>query len=613
MNPIRDELLQELDKIDRPGAICVGDSVPPVLPGLTIEGVGPVGLPLTEVQAQTLIQYYRQASYGKGAETVVDTNVRRVWELEPKEFALANSAWPPFLDETVKTVQDGLGLADALLECHLYKLLLYEKGSFFVPHRDSEKLPRMVASLVITLPSEYEGGELVVRHEDQEETFDFGGPESQFLTHFAAFYADCEHENKPLRSGYRLCLVYNIVLAFPDAVITAPLYKAGVDGVARVLEKWRAEGNSERLLITLDHQYTQESLYFSTLKGLDRVRAQTLVDAAARVECKAHLALLTYYEMGEAECDYDYGGYRSRHYRYDDEEEDEEIDGEVEMGEVYESSLTVDHWRDTNGEECPYGPFDIDDDEVVCGEKSLTEVDPKQEFEGYTGNAGMELTRWYHHAAIVIWPEASHFQIICEAGVDRSVPSLRLMVEEWYATGRTNSSLKTQCLEFARQIIDSWPQETYAGRGYPIHHDRQILPLLRTLDDHSLIESFLTKVVLQDASVTLTDGIADICQSHGWKTFTDPLLRIVAESNNEETHRFRMRKDLRAHLHQKIDQHRCDLTHVTERKGSPYTLVCTKTQDTYQRLLDEYERDLRLLTEITEIQKQLCRSDITQT
>ena len=34
-------------------------------------------------------------------------------------------------------------------------------------------------------------------------------------------------------------------------------------------------------------------------------------DAAALVECRAHLALLTYYELGSAECDYGYGGYRS--------------------------------------------------------------------------------------------------------------------------------------------------------------------------------------------------------------------------------------------------------------------------------------------------------------
>ena len=40
---------------------------------------------------------------------------------------------------------------------------------------------------------------------------------------------------------------------------------------------------------------------------------------------------------------------------------------------------------------------------------------------------------------------------------------------------------------------------------------------------------------------------------------------------------------LRQHLHQQIDRHRCDLTHVTEHVGSPQTLVWTKIQASYER------------------------------
>ena len=34
------------------------------------------------------------------------------------------------------------------------------------------------------------------------------------------------------------------------------------------------------------------------------------------------------------------------------------------------------------------------------------------------------------------------------------------------------------------------------------------------------------------------------------------------------------------------------MTHVTERKGRPYTLVCTKTRATYERALRRYRDDL---------------------
>jgi 2OG-Fe(II) oxygenase superfamily len=54
-----------------------------------------------------------------------------------------------------------------LVTATLYNLLIYDKGSFFVSHRDTEKAPGMIATLVLTLPSQPEGGELVVRHKDQ--------------------------------------------------------------------------------------------------------------------------------------------------------------------------------------------------------------------------------------------------------------------------------------------------------------------------------------------------------------------------------------------------------------------------------------------------------------
>ena len=62
----------------------------------------------------------------------------------------------------------------------------------------------------------------------------------------------------------------------------------------------------------------------------------------------------------------------------------------------------------------------------------------------------------------------------------------------------------------------------------------------------------------------------------------------------QREHRFRVRKDRRQHLHQQIDRARLDMTHITERKGSPQTLVCTKTRATYKRACQRYQSDLAL-------------------
>ena len=58
------------------------------------------------------------------------------------------------------------------------------------------------------------------------------------------------------------------------------------------------------------------------------------------------------------------------------------------------------------------------------------------------------------------------------------------------------------------------------------------------------------------------------------------------------TARFPLRQELRAHLRQIIDRHRLDLTHVTERRGPPFILVCTKTRASHERRLPEYADDV---------------------
>ena len=56
--------------------------------------------------------------------------------------------------------------------------------------------------------------------------------------------------------------------------------------------------------------------------------------------------------------------------------------------------------------------------------------------------------------------------------------------------------------------------------------------------------------------------------------------------------RFPVRKELRRHLHRQIDDNQLDIDHVTERRGRPYPLVCTKNRASHKRRLKEYAEDL---------------------
>jgi len=68
-------------------------------------------------------------------------------------------------------------------------------------------------------------------------------------------------------------------------------------------------------------------------------------------------------------------------------------------------------------------------------------------------------------------------------------------------------------------------------------------------------------------------------------------LQDFARNGQAPTHRFRLREDRRIHLAAQIRAHRLDIPTSTERKGSPHTLICTKTRASYERAARQYQQD----------------------
>ena len=80
---ITDDLASLLAKARRPGDFHVSGVVETFPPGLSVEGVGEIALPLLPFQAEQLVAAASAAPFGRGAETVYDPNVRRTWQIEP--------------------------------------------------------------------------------------------------------------------------------------------------------------------------------------------------------------------------------------------------------------------------------------------------------------------------------------------------------------------------------------------------------------------------------------------------------------------------------------------------------------------------------------------------
>jgi hypothetical protein len=231
--------------------------------------------------------------------------------------------WPGLarsLAGIVERVAGGLGVTGSVA-AELYKPLVYDEGSFFVSHRDTEKMDGMFATLVVVLPSHYTGGDLLLRHQDREVVFDLHCPDPSQAA-FAAFYADCVHEVLPVTSGCRLTLIYTLSRREPGDPPRPPSYAIEGEQLTALLRHWaedddRTDGRPDKLIFPLEHAYSQASLSFAALKGADAARAATLLAAAQAADCDLYLALLSLDESRSAE----YAGnrittsFRQRHGR----------------------------------------------------------------------------------------------------------------------------------------------------------------------------------------------------------------------------------------------------------------------------------------------------------
>jgi hypothetical protein len=502
MSSIVTDLADVLGTIDRRGDFFAHGSAEVIVPRLEVDGVGPIALPLLPVQAEQLIAVAERAPYGRGEDTLTDVSVRRTWQIAPEHVRIIGRPWPETLETILVHVAEGLGVTGPV-QAELYKLLVYDQGSFFVRHRDTEKQPGMFATLVLVLPSLSEGGELVVRHKDREARLSLRGEDPSEIA-FAAFYADCVHEVLPVVSGYRLALVYNLMRRGPGPVPEAADHDRQESVVERLLRSWaespRSPGDHgiEKVIYPLEHAYTPAELGFHALKGADAGVARVVVAAAERAGCDVHLALITVEESGPADyVDHRGGGAR----RGEDDEEDDEYDvefdddetDEFEAVEVAERSVTASRWCRPGGEPSSLPEIPVWDEEL-CPPEAFEDLDPDEEhFQEATGNEGASFERSYFRAALVVWPHEWLFAVINHAGVEVTLPYLSDLIERWQNSGEDHASpLWRRAHDFALEVVASWRGGHWYPRKDDVHSDvGRMLELLTRLEDTANLETSL--------------------------------------------------------------------------------------------------------------------------
>ena len=259
----------------------------------------------------------------------------------------------------------------------------------------------MFASLIIVLPSKFEGGEVHVSHGSSKDVFNIS-PSSEFATSALAWYTDVIHEVKPVTSGYRLAISYNLVNTLPGVPPPhLPDVHSAVSAVEGIFRKWRKGGYDETnfsgtIAYLLDHQYSNAGLEFAALKGKDATLVSNIQGVAEKQGICLRLGLLECQMNGEADPCAGYGGYgrynkrgRFSGYYGDSDEDEDECDSSPEMGEIFETEYRIEGLYDLEGDLAKGNkPIILNPEfDMIPQDPGFEGEDPdSEEFEGYTGN-----------------------------------------------------------------------------------------------------------------------------------------------------------------------------------------------------------------------------------
>ena len=478
-------------------------------PQLHIEAVGEVPLPVTIHTAHQLCAAAQPAMHGYKDQTRLDPRVRDTWEIPASRIRFDSPHWQSVLGRALERIRHDLGVPPgSRFKAELHNLLVYAPGQFFAVHQDSEKTDGMLGTLVVTLPSRFTGGEFVVSHQGQT----LRSRSSASRLGMIAFYADCHHEVRPVKQGYRVVLTYNLIVQGGAQTDEVPAQDIA-NLAAAVTDFWQTPAPSrwtgdsagappDRLVYLLDHEYTQSGLSWARLKGVDATRAAVLRRAAELLDAEIFLVLADVHETWSAEDDYQDRGHWD--YAEDDEEQADDEADDPALGELIDSDIELRHWIAPDGSELASDANGVAHGEL-CFTRSSADCTPfRSEHEGYMGNYGNTVDRWYHRAAVVMWPRERAFAI-------RARQSPRWAMTQ--IAGRFKAGDPVQAQAWARSLLPFWKGAAAGTDGSALLN--ATLPVAAALDDADIAAALLAPFSLQQLTPKMAPRLLRLLDRHG--------------------------------------------------------------------------------------------------
>lgn len=251
----------------------------------------------------------------------------------------------------------------------------------------TEKVDGMFATVIIVLPSSFTGGAAHLEHSGLSTIYDCSAT-SLYQTTVMAWYTDVTHEIKPITSGYRLALSYNLVHTTTSLRPALSTHVGAAAQLRNALLAWKQdEGQTtpDKIVYLLGHKYSQANLRASALKGSDAHKVAVL-DMFAK-ELGFHLGLATVVSHVTGLTDDNGSGYGSG-FRYSGFSRYHE-DKDIEFFGHRRRRVSIEGLVDLDGgnisDKLPFVPEEesIPEDLETTLEKGIHD---EQEYQGYMGN-----------------------------------------------------------------------------------------------------------------------------------------------------------------------------------------------------------------------------------
>ena len=140
--------------------------------------------------------------------------VGKTYQLLPDQFEIKNEKFVEQISTLIqKKIKSTLVLGNsAIIYGKICKLLIYEKGAKSESRYEdtTNDDPSVFGSLIIQLPSVFEGGDLILKHLESSRIYKNSCHGSSTRCMFVAHHAACSHQLKEITSGYRVTLVYSL-------------------------------------------------------------------------------------------------------------------------------------------------------------------------------------------------------------------------------------------------------------------------------------------------------------------------------------------------------------------------------------------------------------------